>query len=292
MIDNKKFLKDNLRLIEIETFSYCNRKCWFCPNSFVDRRSFNEEMPEDKYLHVLSQLKEIEYDGEVTYSRYNEPLAHKDLIIKRIKQARQMLPSATLRTNTNGDYVTRAYIEELADAGLDQLWIQQYLGNNEKYNHQKVKKRMLKKVKEIGIPYTVLIDLEGCKIEYDLSHRGMTIHIRARNFELDGSSRGDTVPLAKGYTRTQRCLQVSQNMYIDYNGKVMVCCALRSDVPGQESGVMGDAFQNNIWDIYGSSNYDSWRAHHAADGPKKGFCKRCKDSVEPEYMVQIGKTKE
>ena len=29
----------NIRLVEIEIFSFCNRKCLFCPNSFIDRHS-------------------------------------------------------------------------------------------------------------------------------------------------------------------------------------------------------------------------------------------------------------
>ncbi|MDB4348921.1 SPASM domain-containing protein [bacterium] len=280
---NKEIFKNNLKLIEIETFSYCNRKCWFCPNSFVDRLSDNKIMEEDKYLNLISQLQEIDYSGELTFSRYNEPLSHRDLFLKRVKQARSALPNATLRTNTNGDYVTRDYIEELCDIGFDQLWIQQYLANNERYNHDKMRKRAERKIKKLGLPAKVLTDIEGCKLEYDVSHRDMTIHIRSRNFELDGSSRGDTIQIAEDYTRTQKCTQVSNNMYIDYNGSVMVCCALRSDVPGQESGIMGHIDDGKLWDIYMSDKYKPWREHHEKDGPKEGFCKSCRDSVKPSY---------
>ena len=59
-MSNKEIFKQNLKLIEIETFSYCNRKCWFCPNSFVDRISDNKIMPEEVYLDLLSQLSEID----------------------------------------------------------------------------------------------------------------------------------------------------------------------------------------------------------------------------------------
>ena len=98
-----------LKFIEIEIFSYCNRKCWFCPNSFVDRLTENHFMPEDQYLSILQQLKDINFSGEVAYSRYNEPLAYREVLIKRVKQAREYLPNAKLRTNTNGDYVTKDY---------------------------------------------------------------------------------------------------------------------------------------------------------------------------------------
>ena len=98
---NKELFKKQLRLIEIEIFSYCNRKCWFCPNSFIDRISDNKIMAEETYLDLLSQLQQIDYSGELTYSRYNEPTAKKDLFLKRVAQARKMLPNVILRTNTN-----------------------------------------------------------------------------------------------------------------------------------------------------------------------------------------------
>jgi radical SAM protein with 4Fe4S-binding SPASM domain len=281
---NKEIFKKSLKLIEIETFSYCNRRCWFCPNSTVDRMSENNIMPEDVYLDLIHQLKEIHYCGELTYSRYNEPLSQRELIIKRIKQAREALSNAILRTNTNGDYITRDYIEELCDAGLNQLWIQQYLSNKEKYNHKKMRNRIEKKIEKLGLPAKIITDIDGYKLEYDLSYCDMTIHIRSRNFDIDGSSRGETVPIASEYTRTQKCLQVHNNMYIDYNGSVMVCCALRSDVPGQESGIMGHISEGKLWDIFMNEKYRPWREHHKTDGEKAGFCKTCRDSVEPDLV--------
>ena len=146
-----------------------------------------------------------------------------------------------------------------------------------------MRKRAERKIKKLGLPAKVLTDIEGCKLEYDVSHRDMTIHIRSRNFELDGSSRGDTIQIAEDYTRTQKCTQVTNNMYIDFNGSVMVCCALRSDVPGQESGIMGHIDDGKLWDIYMSDKYKPWREHHEKDGPKEGFCKSCRDSVKPSY---------
>lgn len=35
----KNIFKENVKLVEIGISSFCNRKCWFCPNSIVDRFS-------------------------------------------------------------------------------------------------------------------------------------------------------------------------------------------------------------------------------------------------------------
>jgi pyruvate formate-lyase activating enzyme-like uncharacterized protein len=168
VIDNKKWLKNNLKMFEIEVFSYCNRKCWFCPNSYIDRKSDTILMPEESYLSVMEQLREIDYDQEITYSRYNEPLSKKDIILKRIRQAREYLPKVKLRTNTNGDYLNLNYIHELRDAGLNQLFIQQYLGNNQLYNHNRLKKIMIKKIERLGVNYSIITDIFNHRIEFNL----------------------------------------------------------------------------------------------------------------------------
>src|SRR5262245_6641940 len=96
----------SVKVVEIEIFTYCNRACWFCPNSKIDRRSSNNYMDEALYLRILSELAEIDYCGIVNFNRYNEPLADR-VILDRLRQARALLPKATLQTYTNGDYLTR-----------------------------------------------------------------------------------------------------------------------------------------------------------------------------------------
>jgi MoaA/NifB/PqqE/SkfB family radical SAM enzyme len=277
----KDWFKGQLKLIEIEVFSYCNRKCWFCANSSIDRHSDNKIMPEEMYLSIIDQLSEINYSEEVTYSRYNEPLAYKEIILKRISQARERLPNAKLRTNTNGDYVTLEYIHELRDSGLDELFIQQYLANNELYDHKKIKKRMLQKIKSLGVEYSIVSDLENQRIEYSLDIKGITVNLRARNFAIEGTSRTEKVAgFNNNYIRTKPCMQVFNNMYIDYNGYVMACCNVRSDIPMHKNGVMAHINDAPIWHIYRNEKYDPWREHLKDTSPKSGICAGCKIDLE------------
>lgn len=114
-------------MVEIEIFSFCNRKCWFCPNSFIDRNSTNILMQEELYLKILNELKSINYNNMISYSRYNEPTSNRKIFIKRLKQAKTIIPNATLHTNTNGDFLSRDYLDELYEAGLKSMNIQSYL---------------------------------------------------------------------------------------------------------------------------------------------------------------------
>ena len=279
----KKWFKSQLKLIEIEVFSYCNRKCWFCANSDIDRHSNNKMMPEEIYLSIIDQLAKINYSEEITYSRYNEPLSYKEIILKRISQAREKLPKAKLRTNTNGDYVTLEYIYELRDSGLDELFIQQYLANNELYDHEKIKKRMLQKIKALGVEYSIISDVENQRIEYSLDIEGITVNLRARNFAIEGTSRTEKVAeFNDSYIRTKPCMQVFNNMYIDYNGYVMACCNVRSDVPLHKNGIMAHINDAPIWDIYRNEKYKPWRDRLGDESPKSGVCSGCKIDLDIE----------
>lgn len=285
MSDNFLKFKKDLSLIEIELFSFCNRTCWFCPNSFIDRKSKNIEMDEKTYLNILKQLREIEFKGHVTYSRYNEPLSQKELFLKRISQAREFLPDCTLKTNTNGDYLNQEYIKLLYEAGLNELFIQQY-SLDKNYNHEKLHNEILNKIKKLNLSYELIYELNNYKIEYKLLYNNMRIQIRARNFNLDGSSRGNVIDLAGDYTRTKKCNQPFTDMYVDYNGNIMVCCALRSDIEDHSNGLMGNVNQSPIWDIYYNEKYIPWRNHHLNDGPKEGACKTCKHGLKYEDNIQ------
>lgn len=274
----KDFFKQNVRLIEIELFSFCNRTCWFCPNSEIDRLSHNVVLEESTYLDIISQLAKVNYDGEITYSRYNEPLSNKDIILSRIKAARDMLPLAKLRTNTNGDYLDREYIFQLRDAGLNELFVQQYLSNNELYDHKKISSKLFKKAVDLGFTYSIVSDIPGQRIEVNLNTVGITTHIRARNFSKEGSGRTKFLSsiVSSSYVRTKSCSQPFNNMYVDYNGNVMVCCNTRSDINSHAGGIMGNVSKNKLWEIFISDAYAPWRNMLGQDGIKTGICATCK----------------
>lgn len=282
IINNFERFQNNIKFFEIELFSYCNRTCWFCPNSFIDRRSTNVEMSEETYIEILNQLNKIQFKGEISYSRYNEPLSQKELFLKRLRQARELLPNSILRTNTNGDYINNKYIEELYSSGLNHLFIQQY-SIDKIFNHEKLHDKILEKLNKLNLPYELIENTLNYKIEYKLIYKDMRIQIRARNFNLDGSSRGNTIPLSIDYTRTKKCNQPFNDMYIDYNGNVMICCSLRSDIKEHKEGLMGNVKENFLWDIFYNEKYTPWRNHHLTDGVKEGFCKTCKQGLKYEF---------
>ncbi len=277
----KKLFASSIRSVEIEVFTYCNRTCWFCPNATIDRRSTNRYMDEALYLRILSELAEINYRGVITYSRYNEPLADR-IILERIRQARAALPQAVLSTHTNGDYLTRAYLDQLRDAGLNRIFIMTYLGNNEPFSDQKVLSRLASKAVDLGLRCEFTLALAGVRYNATLAYDGMEVQIEARNYAEVGTDRGKLIQLAP-YVRTAWCPVVFDAFYVDWDGSVVPCCNIRSDAPEHRDYVV-DHLQSgiSIFEAWASSGLVEWRKSLFNFEEKAAPCDSCRYAVLPE----------
>lgn len=84
----KALFARSVERIEVETHSYCNRRCDYCPNTVGDRLGANQRMAGDIWFLLLSNLREIDYAANFIFTSYNEPLADK-IILQRIREARE-----------------------------------------------------------------------------------------------------------------------------------------------------------------------------------------------------------
>jgi radical SAM protein with 4Fe4S-binding SPASM domain len=271
----KALFAASVSLVELEVFTYCNRTCWFCPNAQIDRRSTNHYMDETLYLRILGELAETDYRGVVTYSRYNEPLADR-IILTRLRQARGALPNAFLSTHSNGDYLTRAYLNELREAGLNRIFIMSYLGNNDRFDEVRILERMTTKAAELGLSYTPTIAESGERHQFALEYEGMEVYIEGRNYEAVGTDRGKLVTLPP-YVRTSWCPVVFQDLYVDWNGSVVPCCNIRSDAPEHQSYVIDNiSGGRSIFEAWASAAHAGWRRSLFNFEPKQAPCDSCR----------------
>ncbi|MFC3164845.1 radical SAM/SPASM domain-containing protein [Ciceribacter thiooxidans] len=276
----RNLFRRTVSMVEIELFSYCNRKCWFCPNAHIDRISRNIHMSPATYTRIISQLAEVEYRGVISFSRYNEPLADR-VILERAAQARAALPKARLHTNTNGDYLDIGYLDDLYSSGFRSINIQIYLQNGEKYNHEKTKRRAQQSLRRLQIPYDVTRDDPGLWYEMKLHFKDMNLRLYGRNFSENGTSRGNQVDIKRDYVRTLPCSQPFWGVYIDYTGQMMPCCNYRSDIAEHGEYVLGDIDQgDDLFLSYANGKAATFRRSLLRDGPKDGPCASCHFALE------------
>lgn len=270
----KKLFKKWVKTIEVEAFSYCNRKCWFCPNSSIDRKSFNKHLDIVTYENLLSSLDSINFEGQISFSRYNEPFADES-IFKYISLARKKLPKVRLHTNTNGDYLDIDVLNRAIDSGLNSIVAQLYLPKNKNSLEDVMRykdrfdQRFDHKVE------SVLVKESSDWLEWDYTVDGIRLSLRWRDFSTNGVNRAD-IPVGQQRERTSPCLLPVRSIYVDYNGSVMPCCNLRSDYKGHEDAVLGVLSSSvSIFDIYGSSKSSAWRKSLCNFSTKQGVCQKC-----------------
>jgi len=123
-------IEKDLKYIEIETCSSCTRTCKWCSfGNFNDFRNFENKLLETKYIiKIFEELKERKFNGKVAFYSINEPLLDERITSgKLISMCKDFLKEEVyISIITNGDLLELQVINNLYDAGLDQLIVSIY----------------------------------------------------------------------------------------------------------------------------------------------------------------------
>jgi len=253
------FIKD-VRLVEIEIHSYCNRKCEWCPNKFIDR-NFKQYLKEEIYINTLKNLRDNKYNGVISYSRYNEPMALPELLKERVRQAKHILPNVKLVTNTNGDFLSK---ENLNGLLIDELTIMDYqcIGLE----------NCLKKLNDVEVN---IISIKDNKFIYGIINNTKILYYVnwAKHAKIE--DRGGSLFEYQDDKRFSSCLEPTHFVGIDYNGNVMPCCHMRSDNKLHEQYILGNIYEQKLSEIYNSNKSQNIRLYAKICPEKLNPCTYC-----------------
>lgn len=288
----KRVFKANVQRVEIETHSYCNRRCDYCPNSAGDRLTDNKQMPEAMFMKVMADLGEIDFRGVIVMQSYNEPLADR-IILDRIRQARATVPNATTKIYTNGDYLTPEYMDDLEKAGLQEMHISIHLKPGDKYTDIYVLDRISEVTARIGRPARFRSIRSGEYMITRVPHRKIAIEMRAVNFFSEhGNTRGglvDGIQVKK--VRTSPCSFVFNHLHITFDGTIMPCCHIRSDRPEHENYRIGNVNDfASIFEAFAGPVHTEWRRRLIGSGPKDSPCDTCTApfmTSDPQALAKV-----
>jgi MoaA/NifB/PqqE/SkfB family radical SAM enzyme len=216
----------------IETVSYCNNDCIFCPASKRGgAKSPQSFMPESLYVKIINEMASIFFAGSIAFHCNNEPRLDARLS-SWIRTARGLLKSNFFYLYTNGILINMNLANELFDAGLNRIII-----NN--YNDQH----------KLNPAISKLLDNSAVL-------RGeVIINYRART-DYFGNRAGQS-PNAGAFIKKPlkiRCLRPSAEIVVGYDGTVPLCCA-----DGLWKAVMGNALDSSLQDIWFSDFFKSAR---------------------------------
>lgn len=114
--------KEYVRVIYVEVFSYCNRRCSYCPVKNSDRIGENRYMDLVVYDKILLDLMQIDYSGKFVFNLYNELLAD-PVIFEYLGKVRPNLPNTIISMNSKGDYLDPSNLNRLESAGVNEIYV-------------------------------------------------------------------------------------------------------------------------------------------------------------------------
>ena len=284
--EKRLVFKENIHFVEFESSSLCNRVCHYCPISLMDRRSENIVMDHGVFAKVIGELAEIGYDKVLNLSGFNEPLADRG-ILERIALARRLLPGAYLQLNSNGDYLTRSYLEDLRAAGLSDIKISIHRQPKEPYSTEVAAERVRKMAERLRIEtYRFASDAAGTRCSATFPFEGMSVLMFQSDYEHYGLDRaglleGIGLPFKD---RTSACIMPIVMFTIHYNGNVMPCCHFVGDNKKHEPYVCGNVRERSIFDIYCGEALLGWRRSLFSLERKQPPCDTCSRDVEQPIL--------
>lgn len=283
----RALLKRALRKVHIEIFSYCNRRCGYCPVAQVDRRSANVHMPDALFDKAVAELAAFDYDGDVGFSLFNEPLADR-IVLRRARALKDALPRAFLYINSNGDTLDRDYLDALEAAGVDQLTITLHLAPGASYDDAEIDRRFADFARRTGVLLAVRERVPGLT-RHDAGTFGhVELAVYARDFLAAGTDRGGLIrELRPRRERVAPCDRPFGELAISYDGTVFPCCQLFADAREHDRYRVGSLAERSLVELFAADAMAHWRRGLLTYGPKQPPCASCSEADVDGTRAQI-----
>jgi cyclic pyranopterin phosphate synthase len=223
--------------VAIEVNNYCNRACWYCPQSLV--KFPREEMADETFNLILNRLVEFKFVGQINYSIFNEPLEDKRLR-DFVEKTRKVLPKCRIIVNTNGDRLNHSFVEELLYAGVSRFVVTEHPPSNENWN---------KRISDLAKWRPLKIRVQ--KLDRLKNVAGL----------IDGVASGPF---------TNPCSSPRDVLVIRFNGDIGICC---NDY--YRKSLMGNILTSSIKSIWFSPDFKKLRAELVKGHRTFSLCINC-----------------
>jgi radical SAM protein with 4Fe4S-binding SPASM domain len=264
-------------IIHLETRSLCNSRCAFCAASVLNpERPKDALMPDALIDKILDELSAIGFANRLSFYCNNEPFLDKR-IVDIVARARRKAPRAYLEIKSNGTPLTVDKALQIFDAGLDVLYINDYVADG------KPSPRIDALRQELGAMQRFQ---QLATTGRDALNR---IIIATRQLDEVLYTRAGTAPNKQGALMEPLrapCFRPFEMFTVNPAGVVAVCS---DDVYFRTP--MGNVNEQSIMEIWNSPRWHQMRLR-LLDGDRAAYpdtCRSC-DNVSPktDLMVKAG----
>lgn len=286
--ERRRLFAASVSTVAIELTEHCNRRCSYCPVSIVPRLK-NRTLPTPAFERILTDLKSIEFEKSICLNVFNEPTSDRETLLTALEQIREALPKAEIYFSTNGDYLTREYLDALFAAGLSRLTVSIHTPPGDKYNDEDTISRLI----SFGVRIGANIDIDrfssNMYVFGRLKVKNYVVNVFTENFEKMGTDRAGTMTnIEVPKERDAPCFRPFETMTVTFDGSMFPCCQFYPDLPEMKKysiGSVGD--YPTIFDAYCSEAMAAWRRTLFTYGPKASPCNTCMETDSPGSPEEI-----
>lgn len=250
--------------IEIETSTYCNRRCGFCPNSVYDRGTKQKLIDDGLFKKIVIELGCVGYKGTSALHNYNEPLFD-PFLYEHLETLAENIPDSKRMILTNGDILTREKLTKLDAHGANLVRIALYSSN------QSPIEAIITHAKSLGLNAQPIITDEG--VVSKLKFNNMDVSYLVPNRDLFTNRGG----LLKKRDFSDDCYLPLVSSAIDVEGNMKICCEV---YPAYEIhrrfGIVGNLKDKTFLDLWFSVEYNQLRAELLKHDRKNEICRSCR----------------
>ncbi len=273
LTESKNLFKNSVKVVNIETFSYCNRKCSYCPVSLLILKERNY-LNQDIFESIIKDLSLIDYSNKISLNLYNEPLSDNS-IFDTIKYIRKYLPRAIIFFNSNGDYVTKDILEKLVVCGLNSINITLHVSPTSSYNDRDSEIALEKFYSKLNMDFKIDSRKDNEYIRTSFSLKNLKVSVVTSNYGEYGESRAGSISnLINNRVRNWPCARPYREFTIFSNGHAYPCCQIYAPLDNLKNS-LGDLKNNNIFEIFSSKIMVDLRKHLFDYSNKKNPCSKC-----------------
>ena len=253
--------------VQVQTISWCNRSCAFCPSQKFPRQL--EFMSIETYQRVLAELAALGFAGRFSLYLQGEPLLDNRLP-ELVAMARAALPRARQLISTNGDALTVDKGIGLFEAGLHKLIINCYdpQGNQVTRMHALVQEMIgrLPDLRYVRGSHARMIRSEP----RGQIRREVTIEDKTWWKEDSAQNWAGNIAGALPEPLKKSCIRPFNQLYVHANGNVVLCCC---DWKGEV--VFGNLMEQSLPEVFSSPLATEYRENLARKNRRLKLCDVC-----------------
>lgn len=274
------FWKERKYEVQIETTSYCNAKCKFCPNVSLKRKK--NIMSDEVFEKILDRIEEEKINVATFILHLNgEPLIDSK-IFDRIQRIKNRFPKGIkVRFTTNFSLADAEIIEKIFECGLDEITCSLNSIDAEEYEdimglkYDKTINNIMhllaaKEEKKSNLKINLsIVETKDNKSEVEVFRKRYGDKANIRVMQLGEWVDSNSNVKINNSKNKDVCSILYRTINVLSNGNYALCCF-------DAEGIIGkNIMETSIEEAWKSETYDEIRKYHLKNGRSNRECINC-----------------